>query len=182
MQTKTLLLSAAFGLFATSSFALTFAEIDANADGQLDLPEFTAAYPDSGEIYFNLYDRNGDGFAAQSEVRAASDLLREGVTMAEIDLDKSGDFDRAEVEHAFSIGAQAALSKFDANADGNVTLNEVRASDDAEGESGAENSSRGQERSASARARVSVGASASTSGASSSARGSAEARSKIGLD
>ncbi|MGR3593132.1 MAG: EF-hand domain-containing protein [Limimaricola soesokkakensis] len=162
MKPTTLLLSASFGVLASSALALTFAQVDANGDGSLDATEFAAAYPETAETYFSLYDQDGNGFATAAEVRAASDLLSEGITIEDIDLDENGEIDQEEVAHVFSARAQVALSKFDANADGNVTLNEVRASDDPREERGrgVENRNQGQETSASARGRVQIGGSA----------------------
>ncbi|WP_432256515.1 EF-hand domain-containing protein [Limimaricola sp. AA108-03] len=126
----------ATGLLATPALSLTFAEIDADGSGSLDAAEFANAYPDAPETYFMVYDQNGDGVASPDEVRQASRLLRSGVSVDELDLDEDGELEREEVQHVFSAGAQTALAKFDADRDGTITLDEVRASDDPKGERG----------------------------------------------
>ncbi len=126
----------ATALLATPALSLTFAEIDVNGSGSLDAEEFAAAYPDAPEAYFMVYDQNGDGAANVDEVRDASTLLSSGVSVDDLDLDEDGKLEREEVQHVFSAGAQAALAKFDADGDGTVTLDEVRASDDPKGERG----------------------------------------------
>lgn len=150
-----MILAAGLGLAASSAAALSFAEIDLDGDGSLNAAEFAAAYPEAAATYFNLYDRDGNGVATVDEVRAASELLKEGVTIRDMDLDEDGKLEREEVEHVFSVGAQAALSKFDQDGDGTVTLDEVRASDDPVGTRGrgAENRNSGEERATAARER-----------------------------
>ena len=61
----------------------TFAVADTNNDGMISLDEFPAWYnaahpgseltPGSEEAYFNIYDRNGDGFVEDSEVASWMD-------------------------------------------------------------------------------------------------------------
>ncbi len=150
-----MILAAGLGFAASSAVALTFSEIDLDGDGTLNATEFAAAYPEAAATYFSLYDRDGNGAATADEVRTASELLKEGVTIQDMDLDEDGELERDEVEHVFSAGAQAALSKFDEDGDGKVTLDEVRASDDPVGARGrgAQNRSQGEERATAARER-----------------------------
>jgi len=62
------------------------------------------------------------------------DLNDDGqLSFNEIDTDDDGLLKKSEVTHAFGPAAQSALAKFDVNGDGNVTLDEVRGSNNAGG-------------------------------------------------
>lgn len=143
-----MILAVGLGVAASSAVALSFTEIDLDGDGRLDATEFATASPTARAPYVKLYDRDGNGIATVDEVRAASEFLKEGVTVQDMDLDADGELEGGEVEHVFSVSAQTALSKFDENGDGTVTLDEVRTSDTPVGTRGrgAQNSSLGEER------------------------------------
>lgn len=52
---------------------------------------------------------HNDGSASSAEVRQASKLQSNGVSIDDFDLDDDGSFEREEVRHAFTAGGQAAL-------------------------------------------------------------------------
>ena len=73
----------------------------------------------------------------------ATHATAQGLSFDDIDTNRNGTLDGAEIAFAFGPSAQAALLKFDANGDGTVTLAEVR-----EGNNASNGAERGQSASA----------------------------------
>lgn len=100
------------------------ARLDKNGDGKVSKDEAPARM----QQHFEQVDANKDGYVEQSELQAAH--ARRGQQggpgqgrMAHLDADKDGKVSQAE----FSATVQQWFSRLDANADGAVTRDEVKA-------------------------------------------------------
>jgi hypothetical protein len=145
----TVLLAAALGLATSGAYAATFGDLDTNDDDKLELSEFQEEFGvEQGIIYFNEYNGTGeaaDDFVTSGKIAAYnSNLPAEGVSgplltesdFATADVNEDGVISKGEMLDHFGPEAQIALAKFDKNGDDTVTLDEVRSSDDPNGERG----------------------------------------------
>ncbi|MDZ4861709.1 MAG: EF-hand domain-containing protein [Candidatus Hydrogenedentes bacterium] len=110
----------------------TFEQLDANADGKLVLDEIKAKIPNFSEARFKARDMDGDGSISPQEMKNKPAVAKqEANALAPGDLFKRADKDTSGTltpEEALAIApgfTEARFKKFDKNADGLLTLDEV---------------------------------------------------------
>lgn len=129
-------IAALVGSFALSGAALAgddkLDRLDADKDGKITAAEYTAG----SKTAFDKLDANADGKVTAAEMDAAYTTSKAAVGAAKAPsgerikaLDTDGDGSLSSVEH--EAGSRAMFDKLDANKDGSLTAEEIKAAHEA---------------------------------------------------